>query len=81
MGYGVDVYSSVERDYQGRSLYERFSGTSMATPYTAGVAALYRCRQPLQSVPDTWQELLDTALSLSGQPADRVGAGLARFVP
>jgi subtilisin family serine protease len=78
VGYGVGVYSSVERDYVGRSAYQRFNGTSMATPYVAGIAALYRCRHPAASVDEITTMLRSSAKKLQG-PADRVGAGLARF--
>lgn len=40
-GYGVNIYSSFERNSENRSIYAEKSGTSMATPYTTGVAALY----------------------------------------
>jgi subtilisin family serine protease len=79
-GYGVGVYSSVERTFEGGSVYQRFNGTSMAAPYVAGIAALYRCEHPTWPVADVWKKLEDTALNL-GAPADRVGAGLARYQP
>jgi serine protease AprX len=79
VGYGVGVYSSLERDYAGQSIYQRFNGTSMATPYVAGIAALYRCRQPTASVAEIRQTLLDNVSPLTEAPRDRVGKGLARF--
>jgi subtilisin family serine protease len=78
VGYGVGVYSGVERDYVGRSVYQRFNGTSMATPYVAGIAALYRCRQPTATVDEVSQMLLRSAKKLTADEA-LVGAGLARF--
>jgi subtilisin family serine protease len=81
VGYGVGVYSSIERDYQGGSVYERLSGTSMAAPYVSGVAALYRCRQPTMTVPEVRDMLLGNAKKASGQTKSRYGAGIARFVP
>ena len=80
MGYGVGVHSSLERDYEGRSIYQRLDGTSMATPHVAGVVALYRCQQPALAAEDVIQKLYDTALPLDGAPAARRGHGLARFV-
>jgi serine protease AprX len=41
LGYGVNVYSALERNSDNRSVYAEKSGTSMATPYIAGIAALY----------------------------------------
>ncbi len=78
VGYGVGVNSSVERDYDNESIYQRFNGTSMAAPYAAAIAALYRSRRPTMSVDDTLKALRDNAISVSG-PANRVGAGLVRF--
>lgn len=77
VGYGVGVYSSLERNYAGDSIYKRENGTSMATPYVSGIAALYRCQQPTLMAKDIWQKLLDTARPLT--PKNRTGAGLATF--
>ena len=77
-GYGVDIFSSLERDINNRSLYTYMSGTSMATPYVAGIAALYASADEKLRGKALRQHLLNTALPLQA-PADRVGAGLARF--
>lgn len=79
MGYGVGVNSSLERDYSGKSVYQRLNGTSMATPYVSGVATLYRSLYPALTVDEIKDMLFQTALPLSGQPAARTGKGLARF--
>jgi subtilisin family serine protease len=80
VGYGVDVLSAIERDYDGQSLYQELSGTSMAAPYVTGIAALYRSDDDSLSVADLRQRLLDSALALPDEDPARVGAGLARFV-
>ena len=80
VGYGVGVNSALERDYGGSAIYQRLNGTSMATPYVAGIAALYRSLYPTLTVNDLKDMLFDNALSLTGQPKKRTGAGLARFV-
>ncbi|MBW7883621.1 MAG: S8 family serine peptidase [Caldilineaceae bacterium] len=78
-GYGVEVISSFERDRHNRSLYRRMSGTSMATPFVTGIAALYAAQNPQCQGQELRKRLVETALPLEA-PVDRVGAGLARFV-
>jgi hypothetical protein len=80
VGYGVQVYSSVERDYAGRSYYGPLNGTSMASPYVTGIAALYRAALPEKSAAEIKDIILSKCLPLGDQPAHRVGAGLARYV-
>jgi subtilisin family serine protease len=79
VGYGVDVYSSIERDYDGHSYYDKLDGTSMASPYVTGVAALYRSASPEVPAAEIRQVVLDNCLKLEREPSHRVGAGLARY--
>jgi subtilisin family serine protease len=77
-GYGVDIFSCLERDRNNRSSYVCMSGTSMATPYVAGIAALCASADTKLQGKDLRQHLLNTALPLQA-PENRVGVGLARF--
>lgn len=78
VGYGVNIFSSLGRDINNRSLYKYMSGTSMAAPYVAGIAALYASADAKLQGKVLRQHLIKTALHLQA-PMDRVGAGLARF--
>ena len=78
VGYGVDVYSSVERDWDNMSIWRQYSGTSMAAPYVSGIAALYASVDVRLQGAALREHLLNTALRLEA-PEKRVGAGLARF--
>ena len=79
MGYGQNVYAGYARDKRRTSLYVTKSGTSMATPYVTGVAALYACEEPQLRGAKLRDRLLSTAMKLD-EDSDRVGAGLARYV-
>jgi subtilisin family serine protease len=79
MGYGVNVYSSTERRCNNQAFYERMSGTSMAAPYVAGLAALYRCRSPDLTALEVRDLILDNTLKLPKTPAGRAGRGLAVY--
>ena len=72
VGPGVDVYSS----WPMPTRYRRISGTSMATPHVAGVAALIAGLQEV--TPDQlWARLTETARRLD-LPVTDMGAGLVQ---
>ncbi len=78
VGYGVDTLSSLERDASKKSVYALKSGTSMATPYVTGIAALLASATPGLQGQALRARLCDQVLPLPEGGA-RVGAGLARF--
>ncbi|WP_349369752.1 S8 family serine peptidase [Salinarimonas sp.] len=71
-GPGVDVLSSMPRALGG---WDFLSGTSMATPHVAGIAALYAESDPGLRGMALWGALVKNARHIGGEVAD-VGAGL-----
>lgn len=65
-GYAVNVMSAYERDYSGRSSYHDMSGTSMATPFVTGVAALNLCKNNRLSALELRKRLVDDAVNVDG---------------
>ncbi len=72
-GPGVDVLSSVPMPTQ----YGNKSGTSMATPHVAGIAALWAQSNNSYRGQALWSAVTGAAKSLS-QPATDVGSGLVQ---
>jgi subtilisin len=73
-GPGVDVHSSWPMPIR----YRRLSGTSMATPHAAGVAALLAEANPSVRGAALGRLVTATALRLASLPSADVGAGLVQ---
>jgi subtilisin family serine protease len=73
---GVKVYSA----FAGGG-YAQLTGTSQATPHVAGVAALLIQSDPTLKGTALWKKLKQSALTLPGQTAEDVGAGLVQAPP
>ncbi|MDQ3276719.1 MAG: S8 family serine peptidase [Bacteroidota bacterium] len=69
---GVDIYSS----WKGKK-HRTISGTSMATPFVAGIAALLWEKYPKATPAEIWMKLVQLARRLN-LPAADVGIGLAQ---
>ena len=77
---GVDIYSSYSKNNTQKKLYKTMSGTSMATPYVAGIAALYREAFPNLSAQEIWLKIEKGAKQLSNHLNRDIGHGIAQAI-
>jgi len=73
VGPGINIYSS----WPMKARYQMLNGTSMATPYVAGIAALYLEKNSGAGATDIWHRLIIHAKRLNLNSTD-VGAGLVQ---
>jgi len=75
---GVDIFSTYSKNAIGNKLYNTISGTSMATPHVAGIAALLWEAYPESSAEGIWLKLEKRAKELSNQLFRDVGSGIVQ---
>lgn len=75
MAPGINIYSAL---LEGGNTYGNLSGTSMASPLVAGLAALVRSRFPTLSASEVKQRIVDSCMpidQLNPGFEDKLGAG------
>lgn len=73
---GVDILSTVIDPKTGKHGYATLSGTSMASPMVAGLAALLMARHPTWTPQQVSERIIETSIDLGPRGWDpRFGAG------
>lgn len=77
---GMRIYSTMSLNSRQKKLYASKNGTSMATPFVAGMAALYWQKYPKASAKDIWLKLEKNAKQLSKLLPRDIGGGLVQAI-
>ncbi len=76
---GVDIFSSYSIKTKTSPKYQAMSGTSMATPFVSGMAALYMEKFPQKSAKEIWELLEKNAKKIEGLKFRDIGNGLVQI--
>lgn len=76
---GVDIFSAYTLKSKTSPKYQAMSGTSMATPFVAGVAAIFIQRFPDKSATEIWKLMEQNAKKIDGQKFRDIGNGLIQI--
>ena len=77
---GVDVLSSYPKKNGSNTGYKLLNGTSMATPYVSGLAALYMEQFPALDARKIWKLLESKAKPIEGLKYRDIGKGLIQVI-
>jgi len=77
---GVDIFSSYPKNTKNKNYYFALSGTSMATPYVSGLAALYMEQFPDLSAKEIWEMIEKNAKPIEGLKYRDIGSGLIQII-
>ncbi|MFD2826531.1 S8 family serine peptidase [Leeuwenhoekiella polynyae] len=77
---GTGIYSSYSANSKLGKIYRKMNGTSMATPFVSGIAALYWEAFPNASAEEIWLKLEKGAKKLDNQLYRDIGQGIVQAI-
>ncbi len=75
---GVNILSTIPKDYNGTDEYAFYSGTSMAAPHATGIAALFKSVRPSLTVPQIKTVILDSGKAATNTTGRTLTGKVAR---